>query len=146
MINRTLIETRLSLILELTRQLDSLASISREEFLEDARNVGAAESFLRRALEAIFDVGRHLLAKSGHSDLAKEYKSIAQGLGSLGIIPEPFVPTLIQMAGYRNRLVHFYHQVTAFELYEIINARRDDLRRFVDFVATYLVKAISSCD
>lgn len=65
MINRTLIETRLSLILELTNQLDSLAGLSQQEFLGDPRNVGAAESFMRRALEAVFDVGRHLLAKSG---------------------------------------------------------------------------------
>lgn len=138
MINRTLVEARLSLIIELTQQLDSLASISQPEFLRDMRNVGAAESFLRRALEAVFDVGRHLLAKSGHSDLAKEYKTIAQGLGSLEIVPQPFVATLTQMAGYRNRLVHFYHEVTPAELYEIIRSQREDLRRFVDFVATYV--------
>lgn len=138
MINRTLIETRLSLVLDLTHQLDSLAAIPQEEFLEDPRNVGAAESFMRRALEAIFDIGRHLLAKSGHSDLAKEYKTIAQGLGSLGVVPESFVMTLVQMAGYRNRMVHFYHEVTPTELREIIVARRDDLCQFVDLVVAYL--------
>ena len=141
MINRTLIETRLSLILELTNQLDSLAALSQQEFLGDPRNVGAAESFMRRALEAVFDVGRHLLAKSGHSDLAKEYKTIAQGLGSLQIVPEPFVTTLVQMAGYRNRMVHFYHEVTPSELRDITIARRDDLRHFVDFVVAHLAEA-----
>lgn len=78
MINRTLVEARLSLILELTHLLDSLASIPAQEFFGDPRNIGAAESFLRKALEAVFDVGRHLLAKSGHSDLAKDYKAIAK--------------------------------------------------------------------
>lgn len=141
MINRTLVETRLSLVLELTHLLDSLASIPAQEFLGDPRNVGAAESFLRRALEAVFDVGRHLLARSGHSDLAKEYKAIAQGLGSLGAVPDSFVTTLIQMAGYRNRLVHFYNEVTSAELREVIIAHRDDLRRFVDFIVAYLKKA-----
>lgn len=140
MINRTLTEARLSLILELVHQLDSLAALSQQEFLRDARNVAAAESFLRRALEAVFDIGRHLLAKTGHSDLAKEYKTIAQGLGALAVVPEPFVPTLVSMAGYRNRLVHFYHEVTPAELYELIGTRRADLRRFVDFVASYLAK------
>jgi uncharacterized protein YutE (UPF0331/DUF86 family) len=138
MINRTLIESRLSLIIELTHQLDSLAACSESEFLADPRNVGAAESFLRRSLEAVFDIGRHLLAKSGHSDLAREYKTIAQGMGALNVVPEEFVSILIQMAGYRNRMVHFYHEVTPSELYQLIVARRGDLRRLVDCVARYL--------
>lgn len=138
MINRTLIESRLSLIIELTHQLDSLAACSESEFLADPRNVGAAESFLRRSLEAVFDIGRHLLAKSGHSDLAREYKTIAQGMGALNVVPEEFVSILIQMAGYRNRMVHFYHEVTPSELYQLIVARRGDLRRLVDCFARYL--------
>lgn len=87
MINRILVESRLSLILELAGHLDSLAQLPEREFLEDQRNVGAAESFMRRALEAVFDVGRHILARTGHSDLAKEYKSIAYALGSLRVVP-----------------------------------------------------------
>ncbi len=117
MINRTLVESRLSLIIELIHQLDSLAAYSETEFLADPRNVGAAESFLRRSLEAVFDIGRHLLAKSGHSDLAREYKTIAQGLGALEVVPPDFVFTLIKMAGYRNRMVHLYYEVSPSELY-----------------------------
>ncbi|MGI6632359.1 MAG: type VII toxin-antitoxin system HepT family RNase toxin [Bacillota bacterium] len=140
MINRTLIESRLSLIIDLVGQLDSLAESSESDFLSDPRNVGAAESFLRRSLEAVFDIGRHLVAKSGHSDLAKEYKTIAQGLGTLKVVPREFVSTLIQMAGYRNRMVHFYLEITPSELYQLIIARRGDLRRFVDCCVEYLDK------
>lgn len=140
MINRILVESRLSLILELAGHLDALAELPEREFLSDPRNVGAAESFMRRALEAVFDVGRHILAKSGHSDLAKEYKSIAYALGSLQAVPEPFVATLVKMAGYRNRMVHFYHEVSPEELREIIFDRRDDLRKYVDFVVAYLAQ------
>jgi len=43
-------------------------------------NTAAGESFLRRILEAIFDIGRHILAKRGHLDLSSEYKSIVKGL------------------------------------------------------------------
>lgn len=138
MINRTLVASRLSLILELVHQLDALAACSEAEFLADPRNAGAAESFLRKGLEAVFDVGRHLLAQPGHSDLAREYKTIAQGLGALGVVPREFVSTLLPMAGYRNRLVHLYHEVAAAELYQLMVARRGDLRRFVDYVAEHL--------
>ena len=33
---------------------------SYESFLSDGRNVAAAESYLRRALEALMDLGRHI--------------------------------------------------------------------------------------
>jgi len=141
MINRILVESRLSLILELAGHLDSLAQLPEREFLEDPRNVGAAESFMRRALEAVFDVGRHILARTGHSNLAKEYRSIAYALGSLRVVPESYVATLVRMAGYRNRMVHFYHEVSPAELREIIRDRRDDLRKYVDFVVVHLGKA-----
>lgn len=61
------------------KQLDDLAALSYAEFMQ-ARNVAAAESFLRRSLEAIFDMGRHVLARLGRIDLAQEYESIARGL------------------------------------------------------------------
>lgn len=37
--------------------------LSEEEFLSDNRNYAATESYLRRALEAIFDICRHILSK-----------------------------------------------------------------------------------
>ena len=41
----------------------ALPLTSRADFSADARNIWSAESCLRRALEALFDIGRHLLAK-----------------------------------------------------------------------------------
>lgn len=141
MIDKERVASRLSFILESCTQLDALARMARAEFLGDVRTVAAAESFLRRALEAVFDVGRHILAKTGHTGLAQEYKSIARGLGASGAVAPEFVPTLERMAGYRNRLVHFYHEVTPGELYTIIVSGRDDLRQFVRYIRDYLSRA-----
>ena len=41
-----------------TLPLESLAAFSR-----DARDAAAAESYVRRALEALLDLGRHILSK-----------------------------------------------------------------------------------
>lgn len=91
------------------------------------RNLAAAESFLRRSLEAVLAVGRHVLARLGRLDLAQEYKAIARGLTKEGIVDGQLGVTLGQMAGYRNRLVHFYHEVSADELYDIVVNHRKDL-------------------
>jgi uncharacterized protein YutE (UPF0331/DUF86 family) len=101
--------------------LDSVA-----EFEADPRNVAAAESHLRRALEALLDLGRHLLAK-GFGRAAVEYKDIARGLADVGVLDAAGAANLRVLAGYRNRLVHFYDEVSNRELYEICTEQLVDL-------------------
>lgn len=78
-INKIMIRERLILVKEYLHRLKRLSQIPVEEFV-DSDSCAAAESYLRRSLEAIFDIGRHILAKGGHIELAQEYKSIARGL------------------------------------------------------------------
>jgi len=137
MIDKLLIKQRLSMIEDFCRELEMLKEMPKENFLEK-RNTAAAESFLRRSLEAIFDVGRHILAKSGHLDLAGEYKSIAVGLARQKVISEELSQTLLEMAGYRNRLVHLYHLVTEEELYSIIQNKIPDLQNFIKEIKSYI--------
>lgn len=126
------------LIIEYMRELRYLASIPLSDFKADARNAAAAESFLRRSLEAAFDVGRHILARTGSVDLASEHKSIARALGDKDIVDTTLAESLVQMAGYRNRLVHLYHQIAEDELYEIIREDLDDLSLFVESIQAYV--------
>ena len=53
-----------------------------EFFQADRRNPTAAEFYLRRALEAMFDLGRHILAK-GFGQAVSEFKEIARVLVQL---------------------------------------------------------------
>ncbi|NLY75280.1 MAG: DUF86 domain-containing protein [Firmicutes bacterium] len=138
MVNKMLIEQRLSFILECYNQLIGFAEKTREEFLADKTLIAATESYLRRILESIFDIGRHILAKSGRVDLAQEYKGIAKGLGELKVVDQDLSEKLVQMAGYRNRLVHLYNLVTDEELYHIIKNDLGDIRDFIKSVSDYV--------
>ena len=138
MINKDLVRDRLLLINKYVAQLEKLSQFSKEEFLSDSRNPAAAESFLRRSLESIFDIGRHILSKIGSIDMAGEYKAIAKGLGEKGIVSEHLSQKLIQMAGYRNRLVHLYHNISEEELYDIVKEDLNDLKQFVVSIEKYL--------
>ncbi len=97
-----------------------------------------AESYLRRSLEAIFDTGRHILAKTGGMELSAEYKSIARGLGEREVVSASLSETLVDMAGYRNRLVYLYYQIGDEELYDIIQNHIPDIREFVKQVYRYI--------
>jgi uncharacterized protein YutE (UPF0331/DUF86 family) len=131
MIDLILVNQRLNMIAGYLTELELLAQTSFADFCDDKIKTGAAESYLRRSLEAIFDVGRHLLAKSGHLDLSTEYKAIARGLAQMNFVTPEIGSRLIEMAGYRNRLVHLYHEITDEELYSIIKNNLDDIRQFV---------------
>jgi uncharacterized protein YutE (UPF0331/DUF86 family) len=92
-------------------------------FEADPRNAASAESNLWRALEALLDLGRHILAK-GIGQGPAEYKEVAIALARAHVLDEAQGALLVRLAGYRNRrLVHFYDEVSDEELYEICTQR-----------------------
>lgn len=134
-------------ILELIRfievclqELKPYSKMEREEFLADRKNPPFVESYLRRGLEAVFDIGRHILAKTAGSKEI-EYKAVARELGNKGIISMEISEGLYLMAGYRNRMVHFYKEVMPEELYQIVVNNLGDFERFnreiVSFIKAY---------
>lgn len=119
-----LVRERLAAVVEYVEALRALPQESEEVFLADRRNPDSAESLLRRALEALFDVARHLLAK-GVGKGALEYKEVARLAVEHGLLANAELGRrLEEIAGFGNRLTHFYDEVTPRELYVIV---RDDL-------------------
>ena len=136
-ISKRVVSDRLAWIDRMLREIRSLPLQSQASFMEDSRNVWAAESCLRRALEALFDVGRHMAAK-GFGEAVTEYKEIAGTLNRHAIISESEMKLMQKLTGYRNRLVHFYHDVSVDELYEICSSRLGDIERIADALRKWL--------
>ncbi|MDW7710735.1 MAG: DUF86 domain-containing protein [Deferrisomatales bacterium] len=128
LVSRRVLADRAAIIGECLADLRALPLEDQTAFLADRRNVWAAESCLRRCLEALLDSGRHILAK-GFGVGVTEYKEIAARLEETGVLGPAEAQTLRLMAGYRNRLVHFYHEVTKTELWEICALRLVDVER-----------------
>jgi len=84
-LNRRILADRLEWIDRMLQEINSLPLNSYEEFSSDSRNIWAAESCLRRALEALLDLGRHILAK-GFGKGVTEYKQIARELGNARVL------------------------------------------------------------
>jgi len=138
-LNLNRIQENLNLIGVFLEKLRRLSRISRKDFLNDERNPAAAESFLRRCIEAIFDISRHILSKS-FSYKTLEYKEVAKALGEKKVVSKDYGETLIKMAGYRNRMVHFYKEISPEELYDILINELKDIEDFLKEVEIFLHK------
>lgn len=108
-------------------ELRALPAGSLEEFRADRRTPRAADSLLRHGTQALFDVARHLLAK-GFGLGSLEYKEISREAAERGLVRDgDLARRFTEIAGYRNRLVHHYEDVTPEELFEIVRRDLGDL-------------------
>ena len=62
-ISRRVFLDRVAWVERMVDQVRQLPLLTMQSFTGDIRNVLSAESCLRRGLEALFDVGRHILAR-----------------------------------------------------------------------------------
>ncbi len=118
-------------------ELEKIALTPFEEF-KDGAGFKLAQYHLHRALEGVFNISAHILSRMpGHE--ATEYKELARKLGEAGIVGGEFAKTkLVQMAKYRNRLVHFYAEITPDELYVIVQNDLGDFDIFLSGVKNLL--------
>ena len=117
-LSRRVVVERLAVLDRMVRQIQRLPLLDEDSFFAYSRNVHTAESRLRRALESLFDIGRHILAK-GLGIPAGAYRDVARKLAEQEVLNEGEEKILLQMAGYRNRLTHLYHEVSAAELHQV---------------------------
>ena len=128
--NKKVILSRMQLIEKYLGRLEELRQLPRRQFLLPD-NLDIASWNLRCALEAVFDICAHILARIPGVKVS-EYKQMALEMGRQKIVSKSFARNkLYKMGGYRNRLTHFYFEVTPQELYKII---QDDLGDFKSFL------------
>jgi uncharacterized protein YutE (UPF0331/DUF86 family) len=138
-INRAVVADKVGAV---RRMLDGIRSLPLDDlgaFTRDPRMVAAADSYLRRALEALLDLARHVLAK-GFGRAPAEYAEVARQLGEVGVVDQALASRLVLMARYRNRMVHFYDQITDQELFTILTLELGDVEAIVSAVTHWLAE------
>ncbi len=119
-------------------KLRGLASLGATTLATNTDTYALCQFYLRQALEGVFHIGEHILSRLSGSR-ATEYKEIAKKLGEAGIVDKAFADTkLVAMAGYRNRLTHFYAEITPEELHQILTINLGDFVIFLKAVKQVL--------
>ena len=136
-LSEKVIADRVKWVREMLAGIKSLPLEDYDAFRSDSRNVAAAESYLRRSLESLLDLGRHVISK-GFGIGVTEYKQIAQALRDTNILPKEAAEKLRVLAGYRNRMVHFYHEISRQEIYDICIKELPDVEHILDLILRWV--------
>ncbi len=138
MVRPEVIRKRLAKLDEYLSILRQLRATPSEEFLRNPEKYGSAERFLQLAIEAINDIGGHLVAdlNLGTVEWARD---IPEHLYKAGYIDEALREQWFRMIGFRNVLVHDYLDVDRTRVYEVLQHHLEDFERlrkiFVRFLA-----------
>jgi uncharacterized protein YutE (UPF0331/DUF86 family) len=118
-------------------RLRELGAMSLDEFRAMPDGYAVAEHHLRRALQALLDLGRHLAVRSNWGN-PSNYREVFDLLEQGGVLAPLTAERGRSLAGYRNRLVHEYAAVSGDELWEILQTRLSDvaglLQKMLDHV------------
>ncbi|MFH1652981.1 MAG: HepT-like ribonuclease domain-containing protein [Pseudomonadota bacterium] len=119
-------------------ELKRLAKTPFNDF-KDSDPFKLAQYHLHRALEGVFNITAHILSRIPGGGQASSYKDMAIALGEHGIVDKNYANNKLRlMAGYRNRLVHFYAEITSEEMYKLINKDLEDFDVFLSGVKKVL--------
>ena len=137
MVRSEVIRKRLNKLDEYLSILYKLQRYRKDEFLEDPEHYGSAERFLQLVIEAITDIGSHVIADDGLG-MINTYSDIPAILAEKGVIDAGLKDQWIRMIGFRNALVHEYVDIDREIVYDVlINhlAEIEDLKKiFAQFL------------
>ena len=95
-------------------------------FLSDSDLQDIVERNLQLAIEALLDIGQHIIASSGWEP-AEEYADIFTILREHGVLSDALFTRIRKMAGFCNLLVHGYALLDHEQVFEILRNHLDDL-------------------
>ncbi len=122
------------------RRLREKAALTEEAYLAD---LDAQDVVMRRfqtAIESCVNIGNHLIARLRFR-LAEDYATVFTILGEEGILSRELASRMVELARFRNLLVHLYWRVDHHDIFrrmgERIHALEDFQTRVRDFLASH---------
>ena len=115
--------------------------IPYEDFKNSPIHQGSTERFLHLAIESCLNVGNRLISLYQFSKpvaTPDTYADIFKEMNRLGVVENDFLKRLINMARFRNRLVHLYWDIDQEAVYGFLQNNLDDFRLFQQQVVMYL--------
>jgi uncharacterized protein YutE (UPF0331/DUF86 family) len=107
------------------------------EYQENLRLKRAVERALQVSVEACLDIGRHIISEK-HFRFPEDNKDVFQILAEEGVVPQDLLPALVDMARFRNLVVHDYARIDDAKVYTILQRNLTDLDAYARAIVEYL--------
>jgi uncharacterized protein YutE (UPF0331/DUF86 family) len=133
-------ETMVKLVSELRKnvaRLQGLSELTEVEFLKDPDKIGSAKYHFIVAIESCIDMCNHIISRNGFR-APEDYGDTFRVMNEEGALKPDFSDELVNMAKFRNRLVHIYLEVENKQVFEILQNRLNDFKKFVDSISNFL--------
>lgn len=109
-LDENVIDTRIQKIRASANKLARFKGMTFDEFKSSSDNIDIAERNLEVSIEAMLDVGNHIIASLGLGK-PEDYYDIFKLLGEKGVINKEFAIKIAPLAGLRNVIVHDYLEI-----------------------------------
>jgi len=137
MVRREVIRKRLNKLDDYLGILNGLKRYSFQEFIENPEYYGSTERFLHLAIEAVIDLGNHVIAEL-ELGTVNWYSDIPKILAAKGYISEELEDRWIRMTGFRNTLVHEYIDIDRRIVFDVLHNNLQDLEDLKKVFAQFL--------
>ncbi|MBC7075715.1 MAG: DUF86 domain-containing protein [Syntrophomonadaceae bacterium] len=138
MVDKEVIQQKINIIDNNLSKMQILARLPEEEFLNKFFYIEAAKHLLQVSIEAMLDVSNHIIARKRFRS-PKTYAEVFSILVEQKILPKEKEKNFMQMAKFRNRVVHLYQEVDDKEVYKILRNDLDDFREFISAIIKALL-------
>lgn len=137
MVRSEVIRKRINKLDEYLEVLKNLQRYSYDEFISDPEHYGSTERFLHLAIEAITDMGNHIIADESLG-IVNWYSDIPDIFAVKGYIDDALKEKWIQMIGFRNVLAHEYIEIDHKLVYEVLQNKLSDLQLLKEVFIRFL--------
>lgn len=139
MLDKEKIKQKIGIIRDSVSELEKMKTLSPGAFSANVRDLAAAKYFIRTSIEAMIDIGAHIIARNTFGAPSTNVE-IMLILAREGVIAEGKLGVYTKMVRYRNRLTHFYGEVSVEEIHGIIQSHLSDFDSFIHGITLYLEK------
>lgn len=101
--------------------------------------MGSIKYNLIVAIQGCIYICNHILAKKG-GRAPQDYGDCFYLMSELGFLEEPLSERLVQMARFRNLLIHLYWRVDDERVYRILVENLDDFDQFLEAIGKVLLR------
>jgi len=137
MIDKEKVKVKIGIIQENLEELEKFQSLKLEELSNSKRDLAAAKYFLRTSIEAMIDIGSHIIAKK-FLGIPNTNVEVVLKLVEKGVLSKENAAAYAKMVKYRNRLTHFYFEVSSQEIFDIIHNKLSDFEKYIAEILKYL--------